>query len=60
MENYLRSELEGHGLKALGVIRADPAIAMAWLTGSTLESKQALPEVQAVIDELERAVVYHG
>jgi CO dehydrogenase maturation factor len=57
MEDYLRSELEGHGLKALGVIRADPAIAMAWLTGSTLESKQALPEVQAVIDELERAVV---
>jgi ATPase subunit of ABC transporter with duplicated ATPase domains len=27
---------------------------------TVLESKQALPEVQAVIDELERAVVYHG
>ena len=60
MEDYLQSKLEEHGLQALGVIHADPAIAMAWLTGSRLESELAHHEVQAVIDEFKRAVVHHG
>ena len=57
MEDYLRSKLENYDLKPLGVIHADPSIAMAWLTGSTLTSNKAQREVQAVVGELERAVV---
>jgi CO dehydrogenase maturation factor len=57
MEDYLRGKLEEHGLKPLGVIHADPAIAMAWLTGSTLESDRAQREIQDVVDKLEHAVV---
>jgi CO dehydrogenase maturation factor len=57
MEDYLRSKLEEHDLNPLGVIYADPAIAMAWLTGSALTSDQAQREIQMVVDELERAVV---
>jgi CO dehydrogenase maturation factor len=57
MKDYLCGKLEKHGLKPLGVIHADPAIAMAWLTGSMLDSAQAQREIQAVVGELERAVV---
>ncbi len=57
MEDYLRSKLEEHDLNPLGVIYADPTIAMAWLTGSTLDSDQAQRETQAVVRELERVVV---
>lgn len=57
MEDYLRSKLEEHDLNPLGVIHADPAIAMAWLTGSALTSDQAQREIQAVVGELERVVV---
>ena len=57
MEDYLRSKLEEHDLSPLGVIHADPAIAMAWLTGSALTSDQAQREIQAVVGELERVVV---
>ncbi len=60
MEDYLQTKLAEHDLKPLGVIHADPAIAMAWLTGSTLESEQAHLEVQTVIKAFERAVVHHG
>jgi len=59
MEDYLRSALDEHGLRALGVIHTDPAIAMAWLTGSALDSEPAYREIQSVIDELERSVVRH-
>jgi CO dehydrogenase maturation factor len=57
MEDYLCDKLEKHDIKPLGVIHADPAIAMAWLTGSTLKSDQAQREIQAVVDKLEHAVV---
>ena len=57
MEDYLCDKLEEHKLKPLGVIHADPAIAMAWLTGSTLKSDQAKCEIQTVVGRLERAVV---
>jgi CO dehydrogenase maturation factor len=57
MEDYLRSKLEEHDLNPLGVIHADPAIAMAWLTGAALTSDQAQRETQAVVRELERVVV---
>jgi CO dehydrogenase maturation factor len=57
MEDYLRSKLEEHDLSPLGVIHADPAIAMAWLTGSALTSDQAQRETQTVVGELERVVV---
>lgn len=57
MEDYLRDKLEAHGLKPLGVIHADPAVAMAWLTGAALTSDQAQRETQAVVTELERVVV---
>jgi CO dehydrogenase maturation factor len=57
MEDYLCGKLEEHDIKPLGVIHADPVIAEAWLTGSTLESDQAQREIQMVVDKLERAVV---
>jgi CO dehydrogenase maturation factor len=57
MEDYLCDKLEEHDIKPLGVIHADPAIAMAWLTGSTLESDQAQREILRVVDKLERVVV---
>jgi CO dehydrogenase maturation factor len=57
MEDYLRSKLEEHDLNPLGVIHANPAIAMAWLTGSALTSDQAQREIQMVVDKLEYAVV---
>lgn len=57
MEDYLRSKLEEHDLNPIGVIHADTAIAMAWLTGSALTSDQAQRETQAVVGELERVVV---
>jgi CO dehydrogenase maturation factor len=57
MEDYLRDKLEEHGLQPLGVVHADPAIAMAWLTGSAVDSKQAQREIQTVENKLERAVV---
>jgi CO dehydrogenase maturation factor len=57
MEDYLCSALEERGLRASGVIHADPAIAMAWLTGSKLDSEIARHEVQNVICELERVVI---
>jgi CO dehydrogenase maturation factor len=57
MEDYLCDKLEEHDIKPLGVIHTDPAIAMAWLTGSTLESDQAQREILRVVDKLERVVV---
>ncbi|MBN1451574.1 MAG: P-loop NTPase [Anaerolineales bacterium] len=57
MEDYLRIKLEEHDLKPLGVFRADPTIAMAWLTGSPIDGDQAQDEIQTVVHELERAVV---
>lgn len=60
MEDYLRSALEQRGLRALGVIHADPAIAMAWLTGSKLESERARHEIQVIVNKLEHSVVHHA
>jgi CO dehydrogenase maturation factor len=60
MEDYLRGKLREHGLKPLGVIDADPSVAMAWLTGSKLNSTQTRQEVENVVNELERAVAFHG
>jgi CO dehydrogenase maturation factor len=57
MQDYLCRRLKTHGLKTSGVIYADPAIAMAWLNGSMLESNQAKQQAQAVIEELERVAV---
>jgi CO dehydrogenase maturation factor len=57
MEEFLNDKLKAHGLKPLGIIYADAAIAMSWLTGSRLESQQARQEVRTIVDELERAVV---
>jgi CO dehydrogenase maturation factor len=57
MEDYLCDKLQEHDIKPLGIIHADPAIAMAWLTGSTLESAPAQREVQMVVNKLEHAVV---
>jgi CO dehydrogenase nickel-insertion accessory protein CooC1 len=57
MEDYLQTKLAEHDLKPLGVIHADPAIAMAWLTGSALTSDQAQREIQMMVDKLEHAVV---
>ena len=45
---------------SLGVIDADPSVAMAWLTGSKLNSTQTRQEVENVVNELERAVAFHG
>lgn len=60
MEDYLRSALEQRGLRALGVIHADPAIAMAWLTGSKLESERARHEIQVIVNKLEHSVVHYA
>src|SRR5690606_6770510 len=57
MEDFVKSQLAAHDLHPLGIIHADPAIAMAWLTGSTLESKPANDEIQKVIKNLEQAVL---
>ncbi len=56
MEDYLRSKLAEYELRPLGVIHADPAIALAWLTGSVLTGDQAQRETQAIVAELERVV----
>lgn len=60
MEDYLRSALEERGLRVSGVIHADPAISMAWLTGSKLESERARHEIQVIVNELEHSVVHHA
>jgi CO dehydrogenase maturation factor len=57
MQDYMCRKLKAHGLKTSGVIYADPAIAMAWLNGSMLESSRAKQQAQAVIQELEHVEV---
>jgi CO dehydrogenase maturation factor len=57
MQDYLCRQLKAHGLKTSGVIYADPAIALAWLNGSMLESNRAKQQAQAVIEELEHMEV---
>lgn len=59
-EDFLRDKLAAAGLQPLGVLHADPAIAMAWLIGATLYSEQARHEIQTVIDGLARSAVQHG
>lgn len=53
MQDYLCHKLKVHGLKISGVIYADANIALAWLNGSMLESRQARQQAQTVIEELE-------
>lgn len=59
VETYLLDKLEGHGLKSLGTIHSDPAIAMAWLQGTQIDSVQAKQEAQAIVRELETAIAAH-
>jgi CO dehydrogenase nickel-insertion accessory protein CooC1 len=56
MEDFMRAKLASHQLTPVGVIRADPGIAMAWLTGAALESEQAQQAVQTTIDALEQSI----
>jgi CO dehydrogenase maturation factor len=57
MQDYLCRQLKAHGLRTSGVICADPAIALAWLNGSMLESNRAKQQAQVVIEELEHMEV---
>ena len=59
MESHLRRSLTSQGLKPLGTIHTDSIIAMAWLTGSTIQSQQAQQEMQQAVDEFEQVVAHH-
>jgi CO dehydrogenase nickel-insertion accessory protein CooC1 len=55
-ERFLRRELAALGVKPVGVIREDPDIRKAWLTGSVVNGANACLEVETIVQELEKAV----
>ncbi len=53
-EEYLREKLAERDIEALGVIREDPLISMAWLKGNVLHAEKEQKDVQVIIDKLEK------
>lgn len=53
MERYMRTELAAKGLKPVGVIHEDAAIAESWLEGKPLELTKTREEVEKIVEKLE-------
>jgi hypothetical protein len=53
-ESFLRRTLTAHQIEPIGVIYDDPAIGEAWLTGSIIRHSKTQPDVDAIVQELEK------
>jgi CO dehydrogenase maturation factor len=56
IKSVMMQELEGRGARTLGLIRHDPKVFKAGLLGTALGECEALEDVKAIADQLERAV----
>jgi CO dehydrogenase nickel-insertion accessory protein CooC1 len=54
-EQYVLGRLAGNGITPLGVIQDDPSLSMAWLKGLPLDAAKTKPEMERIIEALERA-----
>ncbi len=55
MEEYLRSELDGAGVRIIGAIHEDPSVTITWLRGTRLIGDELISETERVVDALEAA-----
>ena len=56
-EWFARGKLATCGIDPVGVIRNDPAISDAWLTGASIDVSRSRPDVEGIVEELEKAAV---
>jgi CO dehydrogenase nickel-insertion accessory protein CooC1 len=54
-QSYLRRRLEENGIDPIGTVHRDASIAMAWLTGTSLEGTDAETEALLIAEKLEAA-----
>ena len=54
-EQYVLGRLAENGITPLGVIHDDPSLSMAWLKGLPLDAAKTKPEMERIIEALERA-----
>jgi CO dehydrogenase nickel-insertion accessory protein CooC1 len=53
MEKHLQRKLAEKGLKPVGIIHDDPAIAKSWLEGTRLEGMKTRADVERIVEKLE-------
>lgn len=56
IERQLRAALDRHRIAPIGAIRHDPAVALAWLQGTVIDSPAAMSDAMHVLDALERRI----
>jgi CO dehydrogenase nickel-insertion accessory protein CooC1 len=54
-ESFARDSLAACGVEPVGVIRNDPAISDAWLTGASIDASKPRPDVGDIVEALEKA-----
>lgn len=57
MESHLRERLAEKQVAPIGVIHEEPSIAMAWLTGTPLDTAATKKDVESIVRELEAAEI---
>ena len=60
MEQYMREKLAEKGIEPIGVIREDPAIAMSWLKGTSLDVTSTKKDVEKIAEKLESIAEIHS
>jgi CO dehydrogenase nickel-insertion accessory protein CooC1 len=55
-ESFLRRRLADRGITPIGVIRQNPRIGKAWLTGGVIDDARSRRDAKSVVLELEKAV----
>jgi CO dehydrogenase nickel-insertion accessory protein CooC1 len=56
-ESFARRQLATSGIEPMGVIRDDPSISDAWLTGASINVSSTRADVQGIVEALEKAAV---
>jgi CO dehydrogenase nickel-insertion accessory protein CooC1 len=56
IEAFMRHGLAADGIDPIGVLREDPNIGQAWLTGSAIDDSNLVEDVEAIVRKLEDKV----
>jgi CO dehydrogenase nickel-insertion accessory protein CooC1 len=55
-EAFMRQALAADGIEPIGVLREEPSIGQAWLTGSVITDSMCIEEAAAIVQKLEENV----